>query len=60
MCGMICTNAVEFLEIFIRHITWNNKTTNIFQSFEIQKYIESYKYTYTIHTTICIKKLLKQ
>jgi len=33
---MICTNAVEFLEIFTKHIAWNNKT-NIFQSFEIQK-----------------------
>lgn len=42
MCDMICTNAVEFLEIFPRHIAWNNKTTNIFQSFEIQKNIESY------------------
>lgn len=30
MCDMICTNAVEFLEIIIKHIAWEYTNQPIF------------------------------
>jgi len=60
MCDMICTNAVEFLEIFkfLTHFMEIIINQPVFFNhiMKLKNILNHIKYTYTIQTTICIKK----